>query len=222
MGIHLFGDTGETGEHVGLYRCARRRRHSALSTTLAVAVLSSSLLLATGCSAPASPVASDSPSPSPSASLIPPPGVTDDATPAPDGPTEPAPLPTETAELGDTVSFDTGIGVEITSVTAMTVDAKTPGEVSGPAVTVTVTAINDATEAQSLESAVVTLTTDDGQLGIGTTAGSPAPFTGAVEPGETATGTYVFMLDPAEDRSVSVSVNYAAGEPVAVFTGKVS
>jgi len=87
---------------------------------------------------------------------------------------------------------------------------------------VTITAENDSTEPQNLESAVVTLVTDDGTVGIGTTAGEPEPFTGSIAPGDSAEGRYVFMLDDAAGRSVVVTVNYAAGEPVAVFSGKVS
>jgi hypothetical protein len=139
-----------------------------------------------------------------------------------DGPQTAPTLPTEEASVGETVSFDTGISVVIDSVTAIEVKAETPGEVSGSAIRVTVTAKNGAAEAQSLDSAVVTALADDGQPGIGTTAGDPKPFAGVVKPGKSASGTYIFMLDSASGRQVSVSVNYAAGEPVAIFTGKVS
>ena len=69
-------------------------------------------------------------------------------------------------------------------------------------------------------STVVSLTAADGTLGIPTTAGDPVPLAGAIAPGASTTGSYVFMLDPAAGRTVSVTVNYAAAEPVAVFTGK--
>ena len=163
----------------------------------------------------------ESATPSPTATQILPPG----ASPTPDagdGPQTAAPLPTQEASVGETVAFDTGISVVIDSVKATTVEAKTPGEVSGPAVIVTVTAKNGTKEAQSLESAVVMLSAQDGEPGIGTTAGDPQPLSGSLEPGKSATGRYVFMLGSAAGRPVSVSVNYAAGEPVAIFTGKVS
>ena len=98
---------------------------------------------------------------------------------------------------------------------------ETPGEVDGAAVRVTVQARNDSSEPQAVDSAVVTVVAAD-DYGIGTTAGDPSPLSGVVEPGDTVSGVYVFMLDPAADREVTVSVNYAAGEPVAVFTGKTS
>lgn len=160
---------------------------------------------------------------SPTPTMVMPPGVTATPTPgAADGPQTAPELPTKEAALDETVSFDTGIDVAITGIESIDVEAETPGEVSGPAIRVTVKAENTTDTAQSLESAVVALAADDGEPGIGTTAGSPQPFKGSIKPGASASGTYVFMLDPASDRMVSVSVNYAAGEPVAIFTGKVS
>ncbi|MDA4892722.1 MULTISPECIES: hypothetical protein [Microbacterium] len=157
--------------------------------------------------------------PSPSASSILPPGA--DPTPT-DGPLEPAPLPTQEAPLDQPIAFDTGVTLRIDTVEAIEVTAETPGEVSGSAVRVTVTATNDSTEDQTVESAVVSVVAADGALGIGTSAGEPDPFAGAIAPGDAKTASYVFMLDEAAGRDVVVSVNYAAGEPVAVFTGKVS
>ncbi|MDX2377462.1 hypothetical protein M4I32_11690 [Microbacterium sp. LRZ72] len=140
----------------------------------------------------------------------------------PDAPVEPAPLPTESAELEDPVAFDTGMQVSIEGVEVVTVEAETPGEVSGPAVVVSVAAVNDSDADVVLDSAVVTLVTDDGELGIPTIAGPDDPLTGSLRPGDRAEGSYVFMLDPAADRGVTVSVNYAAGQPVALFTGRTS
>lgn len=165
--------------------------------------------------------AAATPKPTPSATQILPPGATEGPE-AGDGPQTAAPLPTEEASVGETVEFDTGISVLIDKVESVTVKAETPGEVSGSAVVVTVTAKNGTDAAQNLDSAVVTLDAKDGELGIGTTAGDPAPLSGSIESGKSATGRYVFMLGSAAGRDVIVSVNYAAGEPVAIFTGKAS
>lgn len=104
----------------------------------------------------------------------------------------------------------------------MTVEPETPGEYAGSAVVVKVSVANDSKQAQSVDSAVVSLVTDDGDLGVGTTAGPNEPLQGKVDAGSTTQGTYVFMLDPTKGRSVKISVNYAAGEPVATFVGKLS
>jgi hypothetical protein len=156
-------------------------------------------------------VVTPTPSPSPQADAA-----------AAEAPQTAAPLPTEEATVGETVAFDTGVSVVIDAVESTSVEAKTPGEVSGSAVVVKVTARNESDAALSLDSAVVTLSSQDGEPGIGTTAGDPKPLAGSLEPGSSATGRYVFMLDSAAGRPVSVSVNYAAGQPVAVFTGKAS
>lgn len=172
------------------------------------------------------PVASSSPgatsaSPTPRPSEIPPPGADDVDRTTPDGPVEAAPLPTTAAELAEPVALSTGMVIEIVAVDAIEVTAQTPGEVDGSAVRVTVEARNESSQPQAVDSAVVTVVAAD-DIGIGTTAGDPSPLSGIVEPGDVVSGVYVFMLDPAADREVTVSVNYAAGEPVAVFTGKTS
>jgi hypothetical protein len=148
--------------------------------------------------------------------MVPAPGAPSAAA---DGPLEAAPLPSEAADLGEQIAFDTGIRVAIVSVEPIEVDAETPGELSGPALVVNVTASNDSASPQAVDSAVVMVETADGDVGIGTTAGDPSPLAGVIDPGESASGRYVFMLDPAAGREVTVTVNYAAGEPVAVFTG---
>ncbi|MFI8633273.1 hypothetical protein ACIGEP_11810 [Microbacterium sp. NPDC077663] len=154
--------------------------------------------------------------------------------PTPIDPDAPAPVPSEDADapttaprvdvekgaIDEPIALSTGLVIELDSVSATSVEAKTPGEVSGPAVIVRLTARNDSSEVADLDSAVVTLTAADGEYGIGTTAGPNTPLAGDLEPGDSASGSYVFMLDPAANRAVTVSVNYSAGEPVAEFSGK--
>ncbi|HRL80601.1 MAG TPA: hypothetical protein PLK46_09780 [Propioniciclava sp.] len=158
--------------------------------------------------------ASSEPGPSATGTWTPP------ASDAPVGPVAPAPVVTRSADADQPVTFDSAATVTLDSVSAITVGATTPGEVTGPAVKVVVTVANGSQQAVDVSSAVVSLTAADGTLGIPTTAGDPVPLAGAIAPGASTTGSYVFMLDPAAGRTVSVTVNYAAAEPVAVFTGK--
>lgn len=136
------------------------------------------------------------------------------------GPTAAAPVPTESAALNKPVTFGTGATVSLTKIETISVEAELPGETDGPAVRVTVSIQNESDDPLDVDSAVITLSADDDGYGVSTTAGDPHPLQGNVEPGSTVTGTYVFMLDPAKDREVTISVNYAAGEPLAVFTGR--
>jgi hypothetical protein len=197
------------------------RWSAAAKTSTAVAGLALACVLVLTACAPGSTNAGggetpSTPLPSPSGTWV---------TPDPDeteGPTTPAPLPTQSADIDEPIELTTGIEVSLVGVASTSVTAETPGEVDGPAVAVQLTVVNGSKEPINLDSAVVNLWADDGEYGVGTTAGSPSPLKGTVEPGKSAKGKYVFMLDPAKGRDVTVSVNYAAGEPVAIFTGKTS
>lgn len=135
------------------------------------------------------------------------------------GPTEQPELPVVEGKADEEVKLPTRMVVAIESITTTTVTAETPGDVAGDAVVVLVSVTNTSKSAQNVDSAVVSLETDAGELGIPTNAGDPSPFAGDVQPGESAEGRYLFMLDPVHDRDVIINVNYAAGEPVAQFTG---
>jgi hypothetical protein len=216
------GFWGFWGYRVTSHSTARRNRIATLRAAAAgaAAVVACTLLLA-GCTAGTADAG-----PSNGASSVPQPSATGTWTPpatdAPEGPKTPAPVPTQSAKIDEPVDFGSGVQVSLVSVKSTSVTARTPGELSGPAVLVTVTVKNDSTDKVNVDSAVVSLTADKGGFGVGTTAGDPKPLAGDIAPGKSTTGTYMFMLDPAKGRSVTVSVNYGAGEPVAVFTGKSS
>lgn len=144
------------------------------------------------------------------------------ADPTAEGPTQAPALPEVHGSTEENISLPTGIVVSLSAITTTTIEAETPGEYSGPAVIVEVRLDNDSEEAQDVNSAVVSLVADDGEAGVPTWASPYAPFQGEVPAGGNAAGTYVFMLDPAPQRAVTVSVNPAAGEPLAVFAGKTS
>lgn len=192
-------------------------RRRGLATFRAVAAGAAVAILLTGCSVVSSDeddaATSSVPLPSPTGTWSPAP--VDEA----EGPRTPAPLPTESAALDQPIEFETGIAVSLRSVTATTVTASTPGEVSGPAVIVELSVTNNSTAPIDLASAVVSLSAADGAYGVGTTAGDPQHLAGELAPDASSSGTYVFMLDPAKGREVIISVNYGAGEPLAVFTG---
>lgn len=143
-----------------------------------------------------------------------------------DGPTgspqTPAPVPVQQSTFTKPVVFDSGITVRIDSVTAGTVKAKTPGEVSGSVAIVHVTAENGSSSKQDLGSAVATMTASDGTYAVPTFSSPFSPFTGSIKPGARQEAVYVFLLDSAAGRKVEVTINYAAGAPLAVFTGTVS
>lgn len=181
-----------------------------------IAVIALSAVLA-GCTATENPKLDSEPS-----------GVTSVTTdwqapedPTAQGPTEAPPLEEVQGDLDDPIALPTGVSVRVDSVETTTITPQTPGETAGSAVIVSLTVENTSDSEQNVDSAVVMLVADDGEIGIATTAGPNDPLRGEVAPGGEVSGSYVYMLEPAQGRVVTVSVNYAAGEPVALFNGTI-
>lgn len=181
-----------------------------------IAPLIALALVTAGCTATSDESAKPAPEASITTEWTPPPADSDE-----EGPTEAPVLTEQSGELDAPITLTTEMVVSIDKISTTTIKPETPGEFAGPAVIVTVSVANDSAQTQSIDSAVISLVTDDGEVGIGTTAGPNKPLQGELAAGDKAEGTYVFMLDPAEGRSVKISVNYAAGEPVASFTGQI-
>ena len=201
-----------------------------------VAASSLLLVLGAGCSAsgdqepsaqsPSAPVASGTPAPGPTATpgkKLPPPATT------------PVPQPTP-GDIHETVASQpqksvspvpldkssrtgTGLTVKVSGVEAMTAKAKLPGEVSGPALKITVVAENTGTTKVNLNATAVGLYGSDG-VPAGEMSAKPArPLDGKLASGKTAKGIYVFTI-PKKTRDpvkITVTVN---DSPVVVFTGK--
>lgn len=150
-----------------------------------------------------------------------------------EGRTEPVPAPgggttddiVETAEpdrvveVGVTEEADLGTGVSaaIESVKDVTVAAKTPGEIAGPAVAIELSVTNEGKKPIDLATAMVSLTNSDEMLGQPTTSDPYTPFSGQLEPGDTADATYVFLLPKDARSGLVVSFQYVAGTPIALF-----
>lgn len=120
--------------------------------------------------------------------------------------------------LDATSDSGTGVGVALSGIEATTTEAELPGEVAGPGVKVTVTVTNDSAAAVDLGNVVVDLQDSAGTPAIPMTVGA-SPFTGSVASGATATATYVFSVPSSYTNPATITVTYAAGAPVAVFTG---
>ena len=111
--------------------------------------------------------------------------------------------------------------VSLTSIRAIHVGAVGPGEVAGPALAVTVRVANRTSRPLRLDSASVTLVDAAGQVGTPTPAPPASPLKGAVKPGATAQGVYVFNVPRSTRNMVNIFVSYSAGKPVAHFRGAV-
>lgn len=139
-----------------------------------------------------------------------------------EGPTAAPVLPTVEGSLDDEIALTTGMAIKVAAIKVIEVTAETPGDMAGSAVQVDIDVMNQSSETQSVDSAVVSMGAEDGQFAIPANAGGAEHLSGQVDPEQTASGRYIFLLDDPVGRAITVSVNYGAGEPVAEFTGKVS
>lgn len=102
---------------------------------------------------------------------------------------------------------------------AITAEATQAGEISGPAIQVIVELVNGSATAVSVNTVTV-----NGYYGSDLTPASPIVpkstslgFSGTVEPGAKATGTYVFSVPKESQSSFVLTVSVVAGGPIAVF-----
>ncbi len=155
--------------------------------------------------------------PSPTATVPAPGGGTVTETVAPA-----TPGPTTSAAIDAPAELSNGVEVTIASAKQLEVTAQTPGEISGPAVSVVLKVRNGTDEAIDLSTAMISLTGSNEAMGQPTTSEPYSPFSGEVAPDDTATGTYVFLLPEDERDALSITVEYVAGAPIALFTGDIS
>jgi hypothetical protein len=124
--------------------------------------------------------------------------------------------------LTDTADFGGQVTARFTSVEAVQAAARLPGEVSGPAVRVSIEIDNGSADTIGVDTVTVTMTDAAGNPASSITADDATPFNGVVLPGEAANGTYLFTV-PADQRNpVTVTVSYSTAAPTLVFTGQVA
>ncbi|WP_409329156.1 hypothetical protein [Trujillonella humicola] len=120
----------------------------------------------------------------------------------------------QTAAVGD------GVTVDVVGLEGIEGAATGPGNVAGPALRVTVRLTNGTPEPVSLDGTAVDL-----RYGFDQAPASPLEdpsqvrFSGVVEPGASAEGTYVFSVPVDARDAVTVIVGYAPGAPFVVLTG---
>ena len=140
--------------------------------------------------------------------------------------TEPTAAPTEDptappvdledpAEIGE-------ITARLARIEAIEGEAEGPGEIAGPALRVTVELTNGSAAAADLTGVVVNLYHGPDAAPAELLAGSgSAWFEGALAPGATVTGVYVFTV-PLDDRApIQVTVFVTPDEPTVLFEGAV-
>jgi hypothetical protein len=147
-------------------------------------------------------------------------------TPEPTGPTTdadepPASLPP--VALDQPAAVGNGVTAEVVSLEAVDATGVGPGNVTGPALRVTVELTNGTTGVLPLGGVAVDLASGP-ELVPASPVNDPsaAPFTGTVAAGGTAQGVYVFSIAAGDRADVTLSIGYEAGAPILVFTGAAS
>ena len=114
------------------------------------------------------------------------------------------------------------VDIRVTAMEAVDGEARGIGEIAGPSVRFTVSIANGGKDALDISSAVITVEAGAEQLPCSELSGpGTAPFPATVKSGETASGTFVFLI-PVESRGdVSVYLNYSVDTAVAAFKGSV-
>jgi predicted small secreted protein len=119
----------------------------------------------------------------------------------------------------DKVQKAGGITVSLKSIKSTKVTGHGPGEISGPALVVTVAIMNASASKVSVDSAIVTLIDSKGNVGTPMTESPARPFTGSVAAGKSATGVYVFQVGTKVRNPIHVSVTYSTEHITALFVG---
>ncbi|EXJ53240.1 MULTISPECIES: DUF4352 domain-containing protein [unclassified Microbacterium] len=210
---------------------ARARRNRVLIggavavVVAAIAIVIGVMAARTGASDAASPTpaatsgAATSPGASPTASV---PAPSGSGTPASTDAPAPGRETLPPVSLDDTAEVPAGPGVRVTSIEAVEGEAVVPGEIAGPALRVTVEVDNTTADAIDLRTATVTLSYGD-PLQPGNPISKPAgaAFPDSVEPGQTASGTFVFEVPKDQRDRVQIAVDLSIDDPIVAFEGSV-
>jgi len=115
------------------------------------------------------------------------------------------------------------VEVRLTSIEPVEGEANIPGEVGGPSLRVTVTIDNATSAALDLTSAVVNLYYGADRLpAIDLLEPGKVDFPGNVRAGETASGTFVFLVPVDERDDVTVEFDLSSDSTVLLFAGPVA
>lgn len=143
----------------------------------------------------------------------------------PDDPSASAPDARETlppVDLAAPVAVDGGPTVSVRRIESVTGEAVLPGEVSGPAVRVTVEVKNGSAKAIDLTTAAVTLFAGSSDLQASpVTKPAGKAFPSEVEPGRTAEGAFVFELPEGQRADVRIEVDLSVSDPLIAFEGDI-
>jgi hypothetical protein len=215
-------------------RAYGHRRRVIIGSAVAVAVLAAAaigygvvtgqfLTAPAGTPSPSSSTSDPEPAPSrTSAAPLPGPFVSATRNATPRETSDVIPPELEPAAPDEAVEAPDGMRVALTRIEHVQGQALQPGEVSGPAVRVTVTMTNGTKESINTSLVVVNAYIGAERRPAGTVIRPGGlPFSGPLAPGETTYGIYLFAI-PEQDRTdVTITVDYQGAGATVVFSGNV-
>ena len=143
------------------------------------------------------------------------------APPAVAKPAPPLPKPL-TVPIDKPADLTPAVSAQIASIEQVTAKGMGPGELSGPALKVSLILTNSGATSLDLSTTVVTVDTLDGAPASAIESDvDAAPFHGVLAAGKTLTGSYLFLA-PAQGEPIRVSFSTSTEQPVVLFSGSPS
>lgn len=165
---------------------------------------------------------SASPSAEPSASASPSPSAepTDD----PDDPdAQPSPRPTKKpVDIDEPATVEKGVTVSLASIESIEGTVTVPGDEAGPALLITVEAVNKSRKEISTPAVIVNVYYGDDETPAGILTRPREDFPPVLAAGETESGQFAFTVPTDQRDRIRIEVDLSVGSPVVIFEGAVS
>lgn len=117
---------------------------------------------------------------------------------------------------------EAGIAVSVGSIEAVKGEGQMPGQISGPSIRFTVTLVNNGPTDILTDKVVVNVESGvDSAPAIQLSGPGASPFPENTKPGETSTGTFVFLIPNDQRDQVRIFFNYQVSSPIVAFEGAV-
>lgn len=115
-----------------------------------------------------------------------------------------------------------GITVSVASIEAVKGEGQMPGQISGPSIRFTITLVNDGPAEILTDKVVVNVEGGaDSAPAIQLSGPGASLFPESTKPGETSTGTFVFLIPNDQRDQVRIFFNYQVSSPIVAFEGAV-
>jgi len=135
--------------------------------------------------------------------------------------TSPIPPELEPVGLDEVVRTRSDVQVQVTKIESVRGKAKVAGEISGPALRLTVEITNGSDRELDLAYVSVNAYTGSDRLPAAPIMQPGGrPMAGSLKAGGTADGVYLFSVGTKDRPLMTVGVDYLAGQPTAVFRGR--